>query len=109
MKQRFSIYSRPVAGKKLYYLKDKETGKRTSLKTTSKTEAERLLNAHREASQQPSINLQLARAYLTAGDPAFVKRIWQDVLDSIVPDKTGATHARWLTAAKDKAFDLIRN
>ena len=32
-----------------------------------------------EAQRQPVLNLHLARAYLTASDPAFVERTWQTV------------------------------
>jgi hypothetical protein len=37
------------------------------------------------------------------------QRTWQHVLDEIIKLKTGPTQYRWQSAAKDKAFDLIRN
>ncbi len=54
-------------------------------------------------------NLQIARAYLTAGDPAIAERTWQVPMDEIAKLKRGATRTRWLVAIKDKAFDSIRN
>jgi hypothetical protein len=36
-------------------------------------------------------------------------RTWQHVLEAIIQIKTGPTQACWKSAAKDKAFDLIRN
>jgi integrase len=37
------------------------------------------------------------------------QRTWQHVLDEIIKLKTGPTQYRWQSAAKDKAFDLIRS
>jgi hypothetical protein len=36
------------------------------------------------------------------------ERTWQRVLDEIIQLKSGPTQDRWKSAAKDKAFDLIR-
>jgi integrase len=55
------------------------------------------------------VNLQIARAYLTASDPAISTRTWQVPMDEMVKLKRGATQARWRVAVKDKAFDSIRN
>jgi hypothetical protein len=49
------------------------------LRTRDKTEALKLINARNEAHCQPVQNLRLARAYLTASDPAFVERNQQTV------------------------------
>jgi hypothetical protein len=81
----------------------------TSLKTKDKAEANRLLMAMNEAGKQPAMNLGLARVYLRHSDPMVTTRTWQNVLDEIIGLKTGPTQARWKSAAKDKAFDLIRD
>ena len=47
------------------------------------TEASSLINARNEAHRQPVLNLHLARAYLTASDPAFVERTWQTVMEQL--------------------------
>ena len=65
--------------------------------------------AMNEAGKQPAMNLSLARVYLRHSDPMVATRTWQNVLDEIIGIKTGPTQARWKSAAKDKAFDLIRN
>jgi hypothetical protein len=57
--------------KGVFYMQDTTTGKQTSLRTKDETEARSLLNAENEAHRQPVLNLQLARAYLSASDPAF--------------------------------------
>ena len=61
----------------MFYIQDTATGRQTSLRTKDETEAKSLLNARNEAQRQPVLNLHLARAYLTASDPAFVERTWQ--------------------------------
>jgi integrase len=106
MKQRFGIIRRPWGA---YYLKDKETGKQTTLKTKDKNEALRILSARNEAELQPALNLQLARTYLNATDTKLVTRTWQDVMDDIVDLKHGPTQRRWVTARNDRHFDSIRS
>ena len=106
MKQRFRVYRRQGG---VFYLFDRQTGKRESLETDDEYTALRLLHAKNEAQQQPIINRQIARAYLAAGDPEIAKRTWQTAMDEIVKTKTDDTRHRWETAIKDKAFDWIRN
>lgn len=106
VKTRFRMFRRYNGS---YYYEDTETGKQLSLGTKNKTNAERLIHAKNEAEIQPSVNMQIARAYLTASDPEIGTRTWQYAFDEIVKTKTGPTQHRWVTAIKDKAFDLIRN
>jgi hypothetical protein len=73
MKTKFIIFRRGS----VFYAEDTTTGKQTSLRTKDETETRSLLNAKNEARRQPVLNLQLARAYLSASDPAFVERTWQ--------------------------------
>jgi hypothetical protein len=68
MKTKYTLFRRGA----VYYSQDSATGKQTSLRTKDETEARSLLNARNEAQRQPVLNLHLARAYLTASDPAFV-------------------------------------
>jgi hypothetical protein len=51
MKQQFILFRRNKStrgGKSVFYLEDTVTGKKTSLRTTDRKVAERLLHAHRE-------------------------------------------------------------
>lgn len=105
MKSEFGLVKRPWG---TFYLKNKRTGAQSTLKTKDKAEALRMLNAHNEAHVLPAINLELARVYLNAADPALSKRTWQDVMESIASQREDATKARWQRAIKDKAFDCIR-
>ena len=106
MKLRYRLFLRR---KSVYYAFDDTTKTFTSLKTKDKAEAARLLMAMNEAGKQPAMNLSLARVYLRHSDPMVSVRTWQHVLDEIIAIKTGPTQARWKSAAKDKAFDLIRD
>jgi len=106
MKLRYRLFLRR---KSVYYAFDDSTKTFTSLKTKNKVEANRLLTAMNEAGQQPAMNLSLARVYLRHSDPLVSTRNWQNVLDEIIAIKTGPNQDRWKSAAKDKAFDLIRD
>ncbi len=64
--------------------------------------------AMNEAGKQLAMNLSLTRVYLRHSDPMVFVRTWQKVLDEIIGFKTGPTQARWKSAARDQAFDLIR-
>ena len=63
--------------------KDSETGKRTSLETHVKAEAERIKTAKIEAIRQPRLNRALAKAYLSEQDPVFTERKWPHDLETI--------------------------
>lgn len=106
MKPRFCIYRRANG---IYYCEDTETGKQQSLKTRDKTTATRLCNAMNEAKMQPSLSLQIARAYYKAADPNAAIRTWKMVMDEIVNTKTDETLTRWKIAIKDKAMAQILN
>jgi integrase len=105
MKQTFGLVRRPWG---VFYLKNKMSGQQTSLKTSDKHEAQRILQAHNESDSQPHFNLSLARVYLNGADPKLATRTWQDVMNDIVAKKKDETRHRWETAIKDKNFDCIR-
>ncbi len=106
MKQRFRILQRAGG---VFYLHDNQTGKRKSLETTVKLVAQRLLQAQNAAHEQPILNLQLARTYLSATNPEMVKRTWQQVFDEIIKTKRDNTADRWIRAASDTSFDVIKS
>jgi integrase len=91
----------------IFYSHDNLTGQRESLRTKNVSAARQLLNAENAAHEQPELNLELARTYLAASDPAMLTRTWRAVLDDIITTKDGATRARWMVASKDAAFALI--
>jgi len=83
MKQRYKLFRR---GNGVYYSLDTERNKQTSLATRDVQDAQRLIHAKNEACRQPAINLQIARAYLTASDPQIATRKWQFVMDETRAD-----------------------
>jgi hypothetical protein len=91
-----------------FYCKDTLTGSRTSLETKDRKEAERLVRHKNESLQNPHINRKIGMAYLSASDPLLAKRVWQDVMEDVIKDKTGPTLRRWNSAVKDPAYDLLR-
>ena len=92
-----------------FFIENTTTKKQSSLRTRDEVEARRMLFAKNEAHREPIICLQMARAYLTAADPAMKDRTWQTVMDQVGEAKRGPTQKRWVTACKDRAFDLIRD
>ena len=104
MKNKYTLFKRGS----VYYIQDSQTGKQTSLRTKNETEARSLLNARNEAQRQPILNLHLARAYLTASDPAFVERTWQVVMDQLQSRGKESSRARYSSMFKLPAFDGVR-
>jgi hypothetical protein len=77
MKEQFYLFKRNG----IYYVQDVATGRQHSLKTKDGTEARRLLHAKNEAGQCPTLNVAMARVYLSARDPKMLERTWQDVIN----------------------------
>ena len=105
MKTKYTLFRRGA----VYYSQDSTTGKQTSLRTKDETEARNLLNAKNEAQRQPVLNLHLARAYLTASDPAFVERDWQTVMAQLQARGKESSRERFATAFKSPALDGLRH
>jgi len=106
MKQAFGLVRRPWG---VFYLKNKISGEQKSLKTSDRSEAQRILQAYNETKCQPHFNLALARVYLNGADPKLATRTWQEVMENIVGKKTDETRRRWEVAVKDRNFDCIRS
>ncbi|MGO8763819.1 MAG: hypothetical protein ACLQSR_01635 [Limisphaerales bacterium] len=81
MKTKYTLFRRG----EMFYMQDSATGKQTSLHTKDETEAKSLLEARNAAQRQPVLNLHLARAYLTASDPALR---WLGVNSANIFDKS---------------------
>src|SRR3954470_15248010 len=105
MKTRYRLFRRHGT----FYFQDNTTRQQKSLKTKSRKEAERLLHVQNEAHVQPAFNLQIARAYLLAADPAIRSRSWAHVMDEVARTKTGDTRLRWERAMRERPFDLLRD
>jgi integrase len=105
MKERYLLFQRKSG---IFFLEDRLLKKQNSLRTRDKETARRVCHARNEALRQPAINLQIARAYLSAGDPNYVNRTWQSVMDAVGQLKKGDTLRRWQSAMREVPFDGIR-
>jgi integrase len=103
MKTRFRLIYRGERGRQFYCV-DSETGKRFSLKTKDRDAAEQIVLAKNQSLRQPTLNLQIAKAYLAGTDNGVATRTWQQALDSLASTKQGANQHRWHTVARDKAL-----
>lgn len=67
MKKRYQLIRRGERGHQFYCV-DSETGRRFSLKTKDRDVAEQIVLAKNQSLRQPSLNLQIAKAYLAGTD-----------------------------------------
>ena len=105
MKPKYTLFRRNG----IYYSQDSATGQQKSLRTRDEADALKLLNARNEAQRQPVLNLHLARAYLTASDPAFVERTWQTVMEQLQSRGKDSSRERYASVFKSPSFDGLRN
>ena len=93
----------------VFYWQANDSSKQGTLRTTERRQAERLLNAMNESYREPTLNLNLARAYLAAHDPKMAKRTWQAVMDEMATHGIPSTQVRCARGFRSKAYDPIRN
>src|ERR1700674_995975 len=105
MKTKYNLFRRGAVCNR----EEPPTGKQASLRTKEETEAKSLLNARNAAQRQPVLNLHLARAYLTASDPAFVERTWQVVMEQMQSRGKESSRERYESVFKSPSFDGLRN
>jgi integrase len=93
----------------VFYWQENDSSKQGTLRTSDRREAERLLNAMNESHRQPTLNLNLARAYLAAHDPKMATRTWQAVMDEMATHGIPTTQQRCARGFRSRAYDPIRN
>jgi integrase len=93
----------------VFYWQENRSKKQGTLRTNDRREAERLLNAMNESHREPTLNLNLARAYLAAHDPRMAQRTWQAVMDEMATHGIPSTQARCARGFRSKAYHPIRN
>jgi integrase len=93
----------------VFYWQENGSKKQATLRTSDRREAERLLNAMNESHREPTLNLNLARAYLAAHDPKMAQRTWQAVMDEMATHGIPTTQERCARGFRSKAYDPIRN
>jgi hypothetical protein len=67
----------------VFYRQDNESGKQWSLRTKDRRAAEKLLHVQNEAHRLPTLNVTMARAYLSAHDAKLSTRTWSAVMREI--------------------------
>lgn len=103
MNTRYRLVTRGVRGGMYYYF-DKKMGKRFSLGTRDEDEAKQLIEAKNIAERQPTLNLQIAKAYIAGSDTGINTRTWRQAIEALTNTKQGANKDRWLRVVKDKAL-----
>lgn len=92
-----------------FYTQHNETGKQASLRTKDKREATKLLNAKNDATQSTDLNRALGRVFLSAIDPAAVKRSWNVVMELFCGIGRESTRERRKREVNSPAYASIRN
>src|ERR1700722_1089129 len=106
MNARYRLTYRGVRGGMFYYF-DKKIGKRFSLGTRDEAEAKQLVEAKNIAERQPTLNMQIAKAYIAGSDTGVKTRTWREAMEALTNTKHGANKERWQRVAKDKALALL--
>jgi hypothetical protein len=104
MKSAFRMFKRNG----VYYVQDNATNAQTSLRTTDKAEAKRLLEARNQTRQPAALNLELGRVYLKAADPRIADRTWQAAMDELSTHGKESSQSRCKREMASKPFDFIR-
>ena len=105
MQLKYRLYRRRNGN---FYWQENVSKKQGSLRTNDRREAERLLNAMNESHREPTLNLNLARAYLVAHDPEMARRTWQAVMNEMATHGIPTTQERCARGFRSKAYDPIR-
>jgi len=94
--------------KGVYYLQDKLSGKQKSLKTRDAAAAKRMLAGRNQATEQPQMNMAMAKVYLSCKSEEMLSRTWDDVMKDMEQAYTGPTLARWQRQMKCVPFQPLR-
>jgi Phage integrase family len=104
MQDRYWMFLR----KGVFYVQDKLSGKQKSLKTRDAAAAKRMLAGKNQATEQPQMNLAMAKVYLSCKSDEMLARTWDDVMKEMEQAYTGSTLARWRTQIKSVPFQGLR-
>jgi hypothetical protein len=104
MQDRYWMFQR----KGVFYVQDKLSGKQKSLKTRDAAAAKRMLAGKNQATEQPQMNLAMAKVYLSCKSDEMLARTWDDVMKEMEQAYSGSTLARWRTQIKSVPFQGLR-
>jgi integrase len=104
MKIRYRLFKRG----QFYYSEDAQTGKQQSLKTSNRTEAQRLVAAKNEAINNAQFTLAIGQTYLAITDAQILTRTWKEVMDVVAIRGGSSTQNRCLRAFRAPVFERIK-
>ena len=104
MKPRFRVFQR---GNK-FYKRDTQTSEPTSLGTSCRKAAQKLVDAENQSHESPALSYELAKAYLTSSDPLAKTRTWSDVMEEYSRKGAPQTQERKQRVFAMREFDFIR-
>ena len=93
----------------VFHCQDNESGQESSLRTKDRRAAEKLLHVQNEAQRLPTLNLTMARAYLSAHDGNMSTRTWAAVMREMGTHGIESSQERCTRTFGSKAFDPIRH
>ncbi len=105
MLDRYYLYPRANG---TFYVQDRMTRKQVSLKTKDKRVALRLFTARNQASEQPMLNISMAKAYLSVKSPEMLKRTWAEVMRDLEESYSGPTLVRWRKVMISAPFQSLK-
>ena len=107
MQNRFYLYPRANG---MFYIQDRATQKQESLGTKDKVAAQRLFHARNQAWQQPTLNLAMAKAYLTGKSAGMAEQTWDAVFQDMEDGyRHGSSRNRWCKARNSVPFRLLKD
>jgi hypothetical protein len=89
---------------RVFYCQDNESGQQRSLRSKDRRAAEKLLHVQNEAHRLPTLNLTMARAYLSAYDAKMKTRTWAAVMREMGPHGIASSQERGARTFCSKAF-----
>jgi len=93
----------------MFYALDSATGVRTSLRTTRREDAEKILQARNQATTNSGLGMALAKAYLSACHGGLGERTWQQVMDDFCNRGQPQTQTFRKRKVRREPFNLIRS
>jgi hypothetical protein len=105
MQDRYWMFQR----KGVFYAQDKLSGKQKSLKTRDAAAARRMFAGLNQATEQPQMNLAMAKVYLSCKSDEMLARTWEDVMKEMEQAYTGPTLVRWQTQIRSVPFQDCGN
>ena len=104
MQDRYWMFQR----KGVFYVQDKLSGKQRSLKTRDAAAARRMFAGKNQATEQPQMNMAMAKVYLSCKSEEMLARTWDDVMKDMEQAYHGPTLARWQRQMKCVPFQALR-